>query len=356
MTMEQYGWNTDWEQRRQTSSFAGDNVARVTQVHKSGCRIQTESGERRAMLAARILNDDPVERPAVGDWVCYTPLEQDEALILDVLSRSSQISRKASGRESREQVLAANVDWVFLVSSLNDDFNLNRLECYLTMAWQSGATPVVLLTKADLCDSPESYSAQVEALATEVAIMTISAVDGTGLESLSPFLQAGKTLIMVGSSGVGKSTLLNALLGEERQQTGNIRDSDQKGKHTTTHRELYRLPGGALVIDTPGLRELQLWGVESLEKTFPKIEALAEGCRFSDCHHENEPGCKLQAALASGDLDPRRYANYLKLRGEIRYLERKRQTDGPWRERQRLRDHGKMIKEAQRVKKNHWEF
>ena len=269
--------------------------------------------------------------PAVGDWVAVAVgagTGDGPAVIHAVLPRASAFRRQAAGRETGAQVVAANVDVLLLVSGLDRDFNLRRLERYVTAAWESGARPVIVLNKADLV-APEVVSpriASVEAVAIGVPVVALSAREGAGIDALVPHLVAGQTIALVGSSGVGKSTLVNALLGAERQDTGAVRADDQRGRHTTTHREIVALPGGALLLDTPGMREFALWGEGEgggtdgggLEATFGDVESLARGCRFGDCAHESEPGCAVNAALADGSLDPERHASWVKLRRELR--------------------------------------
>lgn len=250
------------------------------------------------------------------------PSGDDLATIHAVLPRRSAFVRKAAGEVVEAQVAAANVDTVFLVSGLDGDFNLRRVERYLATAWDSGASPVILLNKADLRDDLPSVIVEVELVAAGVPVVAVSAATGRNMDVLQPYLVPRKTVALLGSSGVGKSTLINRLLGEERFRTSPVSDAEEgRGRHTTTTRELVRLPGGALLIDTPGMRELQLWtDDEGLGRPFKDIEDLAAQCRFDDCSHEQEPGCAVQAAVRDGTLDPRRLESYLKLRKEVRFL------------------------------------
>jgi len=262
--------------------------------------------------------------PAAGDWVAVSiRLPERAATIHHVLPRRTAFIRKAAGRGRVAQVVAANVDIAFLTLSLNDDLNIRRLERYLAAAHESGAKPEIVLTKADLSPEAEAIRADVAASAG-VPVHLVSARAGIGLEALRGVIKPGETAVLLGSSGVGKSTLVNALVGEERMATRAIREDDAKGRHTTTHREIVVLPGGGLLLDTPGMRELALWDAdEGVSATFEDVEALEAACRFSDCKHTSEPGCAVRAAIEAGELEPARWQNYLKLKGEIAHETRK---------------------------------
>ena len=296
-------------------------VGRITLQEKGFYRIRTSMGEQNALVSGKFQFDaqSPSDYPAVGDYVMASCADPDTAIIHQLLPRRSLFVRKAAGTSKTEQVVAANIDTVFLCMSLNNDFNLRRLERYLAVAWESGAEPVVVLTKADLCADLPQKQREVEAIAMGVDILTTSAMESDGYRQITPYITEGRTVAFVGSSGVGKSTLINRLLGGERLATGGLRNDD-KGRHTTTHRELLFLPGGAMVIDTPGMRELGMWNAASgVEQTFGDIEELAARCRFRNCSHSSEPGCAVRAALESGHLDTGRWQSYQKLKNENSY-------------------------------------
>ncbi|WP_391210003.1 ribosome small subunit-dependent GTPase A [Psychrobacillus sp. L4] len=301
-------------------------VGRVLLEHKHLYRVITNDGEWLCSLSGKFKFDHDREAfPAVGDWVVMEQMPGEEkGIIQEVLPRSSQFSRKVAGQTTDIQLIAVNVDYVFLVMSLNDDFNVRRLERYLLAAWDSGATPVVVLTKKDACDDLSYYINEVESVAFGVDVLAVSSVTGEGIDHLAALLSAGKTGALLGSSGVGKSSLINALSGEEVMAVSDIREDDSKGRHTTTHRELSLLPGGGLLIDTPGMREFQLWeSTEGVSASFKDIEELAVGCRFRDCQHKKEPGCAIQKAISNGILKEERYRSYVKLLRELAHIERK---------------------------------
>ena len=291
--------------------------ARVTAVHKERYEIVCQYGITHARLKTKEYFVDSQEFPTAGDFVMVTYIENGDSQIIATLPRKTYFSRREPGPVPRDQAVAANFDYVFIMQSLNLDFNPKRLERYLTLAWQSGATPVILLTKADLVDDYWDFLTRVERVAAGVNIHVVSAHSGYGLNRLNAYLQPGNTVVFLGSSGVGKSSLVNALAGEEIMTVSAIREDDSKGRHTTTHRQLIRLKNGVMIIDTPGMRELGMWDIsEGLSDAFSDVEQFLGRCRFSDCKHEKEPGCAIRAAIDAGELDIARWESYQKLSEE----------------------------------------
>ena len=291
--------------------------ARVTAVHKERYEIVCEHGITNARLKSKEYYMDNQDFPTTGDFVMINYIENGDSQIIATLPRKTLFSRREPGPVPRNQAVAANFDYVFIMQSLNLDFNPKRLERYLTLAWQSGATPVILLTKADLADDYWDFLTQVERVSAGVNTHVISAHTGYGLNRLNAYLQPGKTVVFLGSSGVGKSSLVNALAGEKVMEVNTIREDDSKGRHTTTHRQLIRLQSGVMIIDTPGMRELGMWNIsEGLSDAFTDVEQFLGRCRFSDCRHQREPGCAINAAIAAGELDVVRWESYRKLKEE----------------------------------------
>ena len=305
--------------------------ARIVAQHKERYELVCQYGHAFARLKTKEYYAGTELFPTVGDYVALQYIENGDSQILATLPRRSFFARKEPGPIPRDQAVAANFDWVFLLQSMNQNFNPARLERYLALAWQSGATPVILLTKADLAEDPADYLRRAARVAPGVELHAVSARRGLGLDGLSPYLQPGKTLVFLGSSGVGKSSLVNALAGEKIMTVSGIRETDGRGRHTTTHRQLIRLPGGALIIDTPGMRELGMAeATEGLSETFSDVEQYLGRCRFRDCRHEKEPGCAVKAAIAAGDLDPARWERYRKLRTEAQSHEEALRRKKEW--------------------------
>jgi ribosome biogenesis GTPase len=317
--LHRLGWDDGWEAAFADHRAAGLVPARVAIQHRGAYDLIGETGETRASATTRLFKSD--ELPAVGDWVGFDLVSNQVEAVLD---RRTSISRKEVWHAAREQVLAANIDVAFLVQALPLDFNVRRLERYLAMAWESGAQPIVLLTKTDLVDDVAPYLGDVETITLGACpALAVSAKTGAGIDELRPWLEPNKTAVLLGSSGVGKSTIVNALVGEELLATNEVREDDHRGRHTTTHRELIMLDRGGVILDTPGIRELQLWDAD-LEQTFADVEQIAGDCRFSDCNHDREPGCAIRAALADGSLSEERWQSYVKLQRELEAIEARR--------------------------------
>ena len=333
------GWDTEWDAAFAPFAAGGRRAARVVAVHKETAITRAAQGEDRAAIVTGRFRHEALaasDYPAVGDWVALEPDQSDTgsdgpAVIAAILPRRSAFrrqtadaSRRGPGTLAGEQVIAANVDVAFIVAGLDNDFNLRRLERYLAVSRSSDVAPVIVLNKVDIARDLEGRLVAVEAIAPGIPIVILSALTGDHLADMGPHLRAGATAVVLGSSGVGKSTLVNALLGELRQATGAVRDHDSRGRHTTTHRELFALPGGALLIDTPGIRSLEVVGADiGVETAFDDIDALALACRFSDCGHDREPDCAVQAAIAGGSLSRDRLDSQRKLERELAHSERK---------------------------------
>ena len=319
------GWTPRFEELFEPFRRDGLTPARVGLEHTHIYRVLTGQEEWLARVAGRLRHQASarVDFPAVGDWVAVEPpATSGDARIKAVLPRTSRFSRRAAGDPTEEQIVAANIDTVFLVGGLDHDFNPRRLERYLLVAWESGATPVIVLNKSDLVENPQVQVDEMRALAPGVEIHAVTTRRPASLDPLRAYLAVGRTGALLGSSGVGKSSIVNSLVGHELLRTNDVRDSDSRGRHTSTNRQLVPVPGGGLLIDTPGMRELQLWDSGGLTETFADIAALAEQCRFRDCRHRDEPGCAVSAAVAAGELAESRLASFRKLDAEREHSER----------------------------------
>ena len=318
--LKRYGFNDRFE--NDAKEYERLIPARVTQQHTNLYKIITEQGEISAAVSGKLMYtaQDSLDFPAVGDWVMadIADSNSNSAVIRGILARKSVFVRKAAGTSNTVQIVAANIDMVFICMSLNEDFNLRRLERYLVIAWDSMATPIIVLTKADLCGDLSDKLLEVESVSVGTDVIVCSSMYENGFESVKSYIKEGRTIAFLGSSGVGKSTLINRLLGQDVLKTKEIREDDGMGRHTTTHRELILLPGGGVVIDTPGMREMQI-STGNLRKAFEDIEDIAQNCRFKDCSHIYEPGCAVKAAIETGELDEKRFASYQKLLRETAY-------------------------------------
>ena len=323
--LEAWGYSEAWHQRFVAAAPEGSYPARVVRDHRGYFRVHAGKGELIATTAGRLKHNaqHASDLPAVGDFVALKEVRDDvhkhgRGVIQLVLPRTTAFKRKAAGHLTEEQIVASNIDTVFIVCGLDSDYSPRRVERYLILARESGALAVVLLNKSDKCADPKKPMGEVAVIAGDATpVHLIAAKPRIGLEVLPTYLGAGKTIAFLGSSGAGKSTLINALLGEERQATREVREADSRGRHTTTERQMFRLVGGALAIDTPGMRELQLWSsAEDIVGAFADIESLSERCRFRDCTHQTEPLCAVRGAAESGELNAERYAHFSKLRGE----------------------------------------
>jgi ribosome biogenesis GTPase len=370
MWLEQWGWNSYfaavWKTQEREEAWS---PARVVSEQRSLWRIVGDFGAHRARECWAVASGRLREGanaggdwPAVGDWVAAELASGEQRGVLHaVLPRRSQFVRKVAGRRVEQHVIAANVDTVFLVTAIDGDYNLRRLERYLAQCWESGARPVILVNKADAWDADTrgdlaTCIAEVGRIARGVAVLPLSALTGQGAEGLAPFLAVGQTIVLLGSSGVGKSTLVNRLLGRKAQSTQPVRQHDGRGRHTTTARELLKLPGGAMLIDTPGLRELQLWEAdEGIAETFADIEQLAAECRFRDCRHQSEPGCAVLAALAAGVIDSARLENRRKLEREQEFLRRKMDPEARSEAQHKLRTLMRGVKKMYEQRNKDWD-
>jgi ribosome biogenesis GTPase / thiamine phosphate phosphatase len=347
--IEDLGWDAHFEALRVECVGEGCVPARVISQHRGLWRVAGDFEECWAEPSGKLRKESEAggDWPAVGDWVSTEILSgQPNATIQQILPRRSRFVRKVAGKQIAEQVIVANIDVALIVAALDGDFNLRRIERYLAQCWESGARPAIVLNKADACAEPRELVAEIERIAKGVPIFLVSATTGEGVEAIEASFKKGQTIVLLGSSGVGKSTLVNRLLQEERQPTHAVRASDNRGRHTTTSRELFVMPSGALIIDTPGLRELQLWNAaDGVAQTFADVDELAAQCRFTDCKHQNEPGCAVLGALAEGVLAADRLESWRKLQREQEFLLRKMDPETGAAQKKRIKISMRQVKE-----------
>lgn len=344
LSLPELGWSHFFQQQQSLAEWETTTPARVLAVHRNTIDVASEYGRKMITLPGHWHLRESEDLPTVGDWLL---LDLSTGQVQRMLERKSLFRRKAAGRESKVQLMAANVDTLFVVTSCNQDFNLSRLERFLALALEAKVEPVLVLTKADLVDDVSDYHRQAMGLNPGMAVESVNALDPYSVKTLASWCTSGQTVALVGSSGVGKSTLINTLLGASKQETGAIREEDAKGRHTTTSRTLHLLPEGGLLIDSPGLRELQLSKCqEGVSSLFEDIEELAQSCRFKDCLHQHEDGCAVKAAVASGDLSSRRLVSYQKLMAE-----QERNAESIAEKRRRERDFCKHIRSVQAARR-----
>jgi ribosome biogenesis GTPase / thiamine phosphate phosphatase len=357
LKLAELGWNSFFAEKYEEYKVEGLVAARVAREQKNLYGVYTERGEEQAILSDSLFMNafSNIELPAVGDWVlCRRQDNFDKLFIERILPRQSKFSRKGKNSYGRnyqkegssdEQIISANIDTVFLVVSMDRDFNLRKIERYLTLIWDSGSNPVIILNKADKCDDPLWYSAETESVSLGIPVHVVSALKNEGINELNDYLQTGKTVTLIGSSGAGKSSIINCLIGEEVQYVSYVREGDKRGRHTTTTREMIITKDGGILIDNPGMRDIQLSVSETtLDRTFYDIVELVQKCRFRNCEHETEPGCAIKQAIEDGDLEAERFENYQKLQREVRYQEKRNK------QRQKFIDNARSQQRVQGIK------
>jgi len=348
MNLEKWGFSSYFKDKTDILVEKGLSIGRIVKESRHLYEIETEQGRVSGKVSGHFLYTalNKVDYPTIGDWVAVK-IDHDKAVIEKVIDRRSYFSRKKAGNDIEEQVIVANIDYIFLVFALEGGRNYSEgaVERFLTRAWDSGASPIIVLNKSDLCKNSDEFIYKTQLIAAGTPILLTSVLDGSGISELREYLKPGKTIGFTGFSGVGKSALINALCGSDIMTTGNIRESDKKGKHTTTHKELILLDDGSILIDSPGLKELQLWGDESsLDSTFDDITNLTKLCKFSNCSHNGEPGCMIKLSLDSGELDLDRYNRYLKMKKELQFLERKTSIKARLDEKKKWKDISKFAR------------
>ena len=352
MELLDIGWNKSIEDNYQKLGI--DNLLLGRVIFHSGkqYKIITTTGELIANISSSVINSikNKSELPSVGDWVCLQKIDEFRPYnIVKIIPRINKLSRKVAGDKSEEQIIASNIDIVFIITSVDDDFNIRRLERYLAMSNQINSKQIIIINKIDKCNNLEKYIKETEQIFQNTSIISISAKEGKNIQNVIKHIEKGKTIILLGSSGVGKSTLINQILGYSRQKVGNIREKDSKGRHITTNRELIILPKGGILIDNPGLREIQLWSSEEgIIKTFQDIDELSRQCRFKDCIHDSEPGCAIKQAVESRQLSQERLDNYKKLLREQEYLNQRRNT---YERKKKDRKLGKLYRQGKIIRK-----
>ncbi|MEZ4820661.1 MAG: ribosome small subunit-dependent GTPase A [Bdellovibrionota bacterium] len=359
MALKEFGWDDCWESYRENHS--DEKIGRIIRVERGHMWVQTTTTQIACMLSGKFyhLASESIELPTIGDWCAMSEpfineSNQNAALIEELLPRKSWISRVASGSESKLQIMAANVDYAFIVSSSNTDFSSNRIKRYVLLAQAGNVTPVILLSKIDVDPDYQVKLAELQEKFVDLHILATRSDDRQSLSPLLDLLVPGKTAVLLGSSGVGKSTITNLLLQEQTQDTREVREGDDKGKHTTTNRQLFRIPNYGMIIDSPGLREVQIHAQqEDLDELFEDIVQLAYACKFSDCSHQNEPGCKIIAALDTAEIDPEHWQEYLKLQREIEFLERKTDVYKAQVEKKKWKKISADHQQRKKFKKNH---